>query len=48
VNPFQIHVKDDWSHQEVMESFSDVTAFFVGSAIGVYIVAGDRFTQGEQ
>jgi 2-polyprenyl-3-methyl-5-hydroxy-6-metoxy-1,4-benzoquinol methylase len=42
-NPFQIHVKDDWSHQEVMASFTDITAFFVGSAIGVYIVAGDRF-----
>lgn len=46
-NPFQIHVKDDWSHKEVMDSFNGITAFFVGSAIGVYIVAGDRYTTKE-
>jgi len=48
VNPFQEHVKDDWSHEEVLDSFRGVIQYDQGVSIGVYIVAGDRYTQKEQ
>ena len=48
INPFQIHVKDDWTHQEVLNSFQGVIQYNQGSSIGVYIVAGDRYTQKAQ
>jgi len=47
-NPFQIHVKDDWSHEEVLDSFHGVIDHSKGDSVGVYIVAGDRYTQKEQ
>jgi 2-polyprenyl-3-methyl-5-hydroxy-6-metoxy-1,4-benzoquinol methylase len=36
-NPFQEHVKDDWSHEEVMESFP-VKRHWAGTIVGVYEV----------
>ena len=47
-NPFQKHVKDDWSHQEVTESFSNIIDFYKGQKIGVYVVAGTRYTGDRQ
>jgi cyclopropane fatty-acyl-phospholipid synthase-like methyltransferase len=37
-NPFEIHIKDDWSHNEVMESFSNIEKFFIGNQIGCYLL----------
>lgn len=37
-NPFEEHVKDDWSNQEVLESFSNITATWLGQTIGVYLL----------
>jgi len=40
-NSYEIHVKDDWSHNEVMKSFPDVIKFYCGQQIGVYVLKGD-------
>lgn len=38
-NPFQRHVKEDWSHSEVCASFPDtVVTCFVHNSIGVYFL----------
>jgi hypothetical protein len=36
-NPFQEHVKDDWTHEEVMDTFEDVKASQVGETVGTYV-----------
>lgn len=40
-NVHEIHIKDDWSHDEVMESFDNITYAFIGSHIGVYVLHGN-------
>lgn len=35
-NPFEIHVKDNWTHQEVLESFPNIVKFGPPKKIGVY------------
>lgn len=36
-NPFEVHVKDDWTHAEVMETFEKyLKKFVVEKTIGVY------------
>lgn len=35
-NPFEVHVKDDWTHQEVMESFPNIEMAKATKKIGVY------------
>ncbi len=35
-NPFEIHVKDDWTHQEFISTFSDIKKFALDEEIGVY------------
>ncbi|WP_257448116.1 methyltransferase domain-containing protein [Archangium lipolyticum] len=40
-NPFEAHVKDDWSHEEVMASFPDVVVSHRQGDIGVYCLARD-------
>lgn len=40
-NDHEIHVKDDWSHDEVMESFPNISYAFKGSHIGVYALYGE-------
>ncbi len=37
-NPFEAHVKDDWSHNEVLQTFSGIIAFLIHGFIGVYIL----------
>ena len=37
-NPYEIHVKDDWSHKEVLESFSNFKETFEGERIGCYLL----------
>jgi hypothetical protein len=35
-NPFEIHVKDNWTHQEVLESFPYIIVSNGSKKIGVY------------
>ena len=37
-NPYEVHVKDDWSHEEVLESFSNFEKTFKGNVIGCYLL----------
>ena len=37
-NPFEVHVKDDWSHAEVMETFPNIVRTFEGQEIGCYLL----------
>ncbi len=41
-NPFEIHVKDDWCHEEAMLSLPGVRAWYVEGINGVYLLAKDR------
>jgi glycosyltransferase involved in cell wall biosynthesis len=36
-NPYEKHVKDDWSHDEVLSSFDCIALFYIENEIGVYI-----------
>ena len=38
-NPYQRHVKDDWSHNEVCDSFDDLVTCLVHDHIGVYFLS---------
>jgi SAM-dependent methyltransferase len=38
VNPYEIHVKDDWSHEEVLDTFPHIKKHHKGEAIGVYLL----------
>jgi predicted TPR repeat methyltransferase len=35
-NPYEIHVKPDWSHEEMLESFPQIKKSWAGKKIGVY------------
>ena len=35
-NPYEVHVKDDWSHEEVLESFSNIVDSWQGEIVGAY------------
>jgi hypothetical protein len=34
-NPFEQHIKDDWSHDEVLESFPNIISAFIHDFMGV-------------
>lgn len=36
-NPYEKHIKDDWSHEEVLKSFKDIIFWGKEAEIGVYI-----------
>jgi len=36
-NPYEVHVKDDWTHQEVMDTFPGITDYWTGTEVGVYV-----------
>ena len=40
-NPYEIHVKDDWSHEEILETFPQIIASQPGKEIGVYMLKGN-------
>lgn len=42
-NIYQNHVKDDWTHQEVIETFTGIIDFYKGTSIGVYVIAGPHY-----
>lgn len=35
-NPHEIHVKEDWTHEEVLSTFPGINDSWTGSIIGVY------------
>lgn len=35
-NPFDTLVKDDWSHEEIMESFPAITSYLTHNHVGIY------------
>jgi hypothetical protein len=35
-NPYEHHVKDDWSHEEVLSSFSNIVDYWQGDVVGAY------------
>lgn len=35
-NPYEEHVKDDWSHEEVLSSFSNIKDHWQGEVVGAY------------
>jgi hypothetical protein len=35
-NPYEHHVKDDWSHEEVLDSFSHIIDNWRGEVVGAY------------
>ncbi len=37
-NPFEVHVKDDWSHREMLETFPLIKKSWTGDEIGVYLI----------
>ena len=38
-NPFEIHVKDNWSHEEVLDSFPNIKEHATTKRIGVYLLS---------
>lgn len=41
-NPFERHIKDDWSHKEVLETFNNIKLSWAGGVVGCYLL---DFTQ---
>lgn len=37
-NPYEKHIKDDWSHQEVLDTFPHIKKHYKGNVIGVYLL----------
>jgi hypothetical protein len=37
-NPYEAHVKDDWSHTEMLETFPQIKRSWTGNIIGVYLL----------
>lgn len=35
-NPYEVHVKDDWSHEEVLGTFSNIVDSWQGNIVGAY------------
>jgi cyclopropane fatty-acyl-phospholipid synthase-like methyltransferase len=36
-NPFEEHIKDDWSHEEVLATFPQITNFTTSAIVGSYL-----------
>mgnify|MGYP003970955833 FL=1 len=41
-NPYEIHVKPDWSHEEMLESFPQIKKSWAGKKIGVYWLSSKK------
>ena len=41
-NPYEEHIKDDWSHDEIIETFSNPVKSFQGDIIGAYLFVGRK------
>jgi S-adenosylmethionine:diacylglycerol 3-amino-3-carboxypropyl transferase len=36
-NPYEIHVKDDWTHEEVLDTFTEIVKHKTSQIVGTYI-----------
>ena len=41
-NPYEVHVKVDWSDEEVLKSFPNISMAFAGEEIGVYLLSSNQ------
>jgi phospholipid N-methyltransferase len=41
-NPYEEHVKDDWTSEEVLDSFSHIQKYWVGDVVGSYLAIFPR------
>jgi len=41
-NPYEAHVKDDWSHREMMETFPQIIKHNAGRRVGVYMLTKQK------
>ncbi|HEY9840951.1 MAG TPA: class I SAM-dependent methyltransferase, partial [Candidatus Obscuribacterales bacterium] len=41
-NPYEAHIKDDWSDAEVRASFPNISLAFIGAEVGVYLLSSDQ------
>jgi hypothetical protein len=37
-NPYEIHIKDDWNHKEVIDTFAGIEHYVCGKEIGCYFL----------
>lgn len=38
-NPYEVHVKDDWSHEEIMSTFPQIKKAWTGNVVGCYLLS---------
>ena len=38
-NHYEIHVKDDWSHKEILETFPQIKKHWTGEIVGCYLLS---------
>ena len=38
-NPYEAHVKDDWNHEEMIETFPQIVKYHTGRRVGVYMLS---------
>lgn len=38
-NPYEVHVKDDWTHEEVLDTFPFIQKSHVAKKIGIYLLS---------
>ncbi len=36
-NPYEVHIKDDWTHEEVLDTFPEIKTFVTGTVVGSYL-----------
>lgn len=41
-NPYERHVKDDWSHTEAQASFPNISLAVVGDNLGIYLLSSNQ------
>lgn len=41
-NPYEAHIKDDWSHDEMMETFPQIIKHNAGRRVGVYMLTKQK------
>lgn len=36
-NPYEVHKKEDWTHQEILNKFSNIFLYYEGNVVGSYL-----------
>lgn len=42
-NPYERHIKEDWTHQEVLSTFSNLVLSQTGNVVGVYLGVNPKY-----